>query len=109
MIPILSIDEDDSTKTENLPKLLPLLPLRNNVLFPGVVIPISVGREKSIKAVKNAYKNSKYIGVVAQKDTNNEEPEYKDFISCWYYSKNFEINQHARWRHNDYLARHQEI
>jgi ATP-dependent Lon protease len=80
MIPILSIDEDDSTKTENLPKLLPLLPLRNNVLFPGVVIPISVGREKSIKAVKNAYKNSKYIGVVAQKDTNNEEPEYKDLF-----------------------------
>lgn len=78
MVPILSIDEDDSTKKEQLPKILPLLPLRNNVLFPGVVIPISVGREKSIKAVKKAYKNNKYIGVVAQKDTNNEEPEFKD-------------------------------
>jgi len=78
MIPILSIDEDDSVKTELLPKILPILPLRNNVLFPGVVIPISVGREKSMKAIKKANKSDKFIGVVAQRDTNNDEPEFKD-------------------------------
>jgi ATP-dependent Lon protease len=78
MIPILSIDEDDSVKTELLPKVLPILPLRNNVLFPGVVIPISVGREKSMKAIKKANKSDKFIGVVAQRDTNNDEPEFKD-------------------------------
>jgi ATP-dependent Lon protease len=69
---------------DNLPKVLPILPLRNNVLFPGVVIPISVGREKSIKAVKKAYKDNKYIGVIAQRDTKIEEPEPGDLynIGC---------------------------
>ena len=78
MIPILSIDEDDSIKTEELPKTAPVLPLRNNVLFPDVVIPISVGRDKSIKAVKKAYKGQKYITVLTQKDVNNDEPDFKD-------------------------------
>jgi ATP-dependent Lon protease len=55
--------------------------LRNNVLFPGVVIPISVGREKSIKAVKKAYKENKYIGVIAQRDTKIEEPEPGDLYT----------------------------
>lgn len=81
MIPILSVDEDDSTRKENLPPVLPILPLRNNVLFPGVVIPISVGRERSIKAVKKAYKENKYIGVVAQKDTSIDEPEEQDIYT----------------------------
>ncbi len=75
MVPLLSIEEDDNTNSDHLPKVLPILPLRNNVLFPGVVIPISVGREKSIKAVKKAYKENKYIGVIAQRDTKIEEPE----------------------------------
>jgi ATP-dependent Lon protease len=61
--------------------VLPILPLRNNVLFPGVVIPISVGREKSIKAVKKAYKENKYIGVIAQRDTKIEEPEPGDLYT----------------------------
>ena len=74
MVPLLSIEEDDNTNSDHLPKVLPILPLRNNVLFPGVVIPISVGREKSIKAVKKAYKENKYIGVIAQRDTKIEEP-----------------------------------
>ena len=81
MIPILSVDEDDSTRKENLPPVLPILPLRNNVLFPGVVIPISVGRERSIKAVKKAFKENKYIGVVAQKDTSIDEPEEQDIYT----------------------------
>lgn len=78
MIPILSIDEDDNTSNDKLPQKIPVLPLRNNVLFPGVVIPISVGREKSIKAVKKAYKESKYIAVLTQKDVNMDEPDFKD-------------------------------
>jgi ATP-dependent Lon protease len=81
MIPILSVDEDDSTRKENLPPVLPILPLRNNVLFPGVVIPISVGRERSIKAVKKAYKENKFIGVIAQKDTSVDEPEEQDIYT----------------------------
>eukprot|EP01136_Pigoraptor_vietnamica_P025624 Opistho-1_new@79775 len=57
-----------------IPDSLPILPLRNTVLFPGVVLPITVGRDKSIKAVNDAYKLDKLIGVVAQKDANVEEP-----------------------------------
>ncbi|MEZ5025352.1 MAG: endopeptidase La [Chitinophagales bacterium] len=81
MVPLLSIEEDDNTNHDNLPKVLPILPLRNNVLYPGVVIPISVGREKSIKAIKKAYKTNKYVGVIAQRDTNIEEPEPKDLYN----------------------------
>jgi len=80
MIPMLSIDEDEEFSKEDLPTTLPILPLRNNVLFPGVVIPISVGREKSIKAAKKAYKGDKYIGVLAQKDMQVEEPEADDLF-----------------------------
>lgn len=84
MVPLLSIDEDDNTQNDQLPKVLPILPLRNNVLFPGVVIPISVGREKSIKAIKKAYKDNKYIGVIAQRDIKIEEPEPNElfFVGC---------------------------
>ncbi|MCC6515339.1 MAG: endopeptidase La [Chitinophagales bacterium] len=81
MVPLLSIEEDDNTNEENLPKVLPILPLRNNVLLPGVVIPISVGREKSIKSVKKAYKGNKYIGVIAQRDIKVEEPEPSDLYT----------------------------
>lgn len=81
MVPLLSIDEDDNTQNDQLPKVLPILPLRNNVLFPGVVIPISVGREKSIKAIKKAYKDNKYIGVIAQRDIKIEEPEPNELFS----------------------------
>ena len=81
MIPLLSIEEDDNTNNEQLPKVIPILPLRNNVLFPGVIIPISVGREKSIKAIKKAYKADKFIGVIAQRDTKVEDPESTDLYA----------------------------
>ena len=64
-----------------LPKELPLLPLRNTVLFPGIVLPITVGRDKSIKAVNDAYKADKLIGVVAQKDSKIEDPGTEDIES----------------------------
>ncbi len=81
MVPLLSIEEDDQTNSDQLPVTIPILPLKNNVLFPGVVIPISVGREKSIRAVKKAYKSNKYIGVIAQRDVKIEEPEPNDLYT----------------------------
>lgn len=78
MMPLISIDEDSQELDVEFPSVLPILPLRNNVLFPGVVIPISVGRERSLRAVKKAYKGNKLIGVVAQKDTQNDEPDFND-------------------------------
>jgi ATP-dependent Lon protease len=82
-MPIIPINEHDSELDRNLkvPDELPILPLRNTVLFPGVVLPITVGRDKSIKAVNDAYKTDKLIGVLAQKDANIEEPEPKDLCS----------------------------
>lgn len=82
-MPIIPIQENETEQDKNLviPDSLPILPLRNTVLFPGVVLPITVGRDKSIKAVNDAYKLDKLIGVVAQKDANVEEPEPKDLCS----------------------------
>ena len=77
IIPI-SEQESDQDKAMVIPNEIPILPLRNTVLFPGVVLPITVGRDKSIKAVSDVYKADKLIGVIAQKDSNIEEPEPKD-------------------------------
>ena len=74
----LTEDEDGNGDEQELPDELPILTLRNTVLFPGVVIPITVGRDKSIKAVTDAYKADKMVGVVAQKDSNIEEPQIAD-------------------------------
>ncbi len=75
-IPIFSFNEQDVENEPDLEMdgLIPILPLKNTVLFPGVVIPITVGRDKSIQAVKAAYNKDKYIGVLAQKDGNIEDP-----------------------------------
>ncbi|MFO8054601.1 MAG: endopeptidase La [Bacteroidales bacterium] len=78
LIPLLSTEDEESMKNEPVPESLAILPLRNNVLFPGVVIPITVGRDKSIQLIKDTYKGSKTIGVVAQKDVSIEDPEEKD-------------------------------
>jgi ATP-dependent Lon protease len=79
-LPIIPLNESDQEDTNGIevPAELALLPLRNTVLFPGVVLPITVGRDKSIKAVNDAYKGDKLIGVVAQKDSNVEDPAVKD-------------------------------
>ncbi|MEO7983649.1 MAG: endopeptidase La, partial [Bacteroidota bacterium] len=80
IIPLNDSDQEDMNGVE-IPAEIALLPLRNTVLFPGVVLPITVGRDKSIKAVNDAYKGDKLIGVVAQKDSNVEEPAIKDLES----------------------------
>ncbi len=77
-IPLLSSEDEEAMNTEEVPEILPILPLRNTVLFPGVVIPITVGRDKSIKLIREYYKGSRIIGVVAQKDANIEDPEFDD-------------------------------
>ncbi|HZE83336.1 MAG TPA: endopeptidase La [Puia sp.] len=79
-MPIIPLNESDNENLNDIeiPKELPVLPLRNTVLFPGVVLPITVGRDKSIKAVNDAYKADKLIGVLAQKDSNIEDPGVLD-------------------------------
>lgn len=79
-IPIIPLNESESESMDGIevPDEISLLPLRNTVLFPGVVLPITVGRDKSIRAVNDAYKTDKLIGVIAQKDSNIEDPETKD-------------------------------
>lgn len=74
-IPLISSEDEENMSKEAVPEIIPILPLRNNVLFPGVVIPITVGRDKSIKLITEAYKGDRTIGVVAQKDPNEEEPK----------------------------------
>jgi ATP-dependent Lon protease len=80
VIPLFSFNEQDVENEPDLelPSLLPILPLKNTVLFPGVVLPITVGRDKSIQAVKAAYNSDKLIGVVAQKNGNIEDPTPAD-------------------------------
>jgi ATP-dependent Lon protease len=82
-IPIIPINENDENNggDDPVPETLPLLPLRNTALFPGVVLPITVGRDKSIKAVNDAYKADKLLGVLAQKDSSVEEPTANDLVS----------------------------
>ncbi len=77
-IPLLSSEDEDQMNSEKTPDELSILPLRNTVLFPGVVIPITVGRDKSINLVKDAYKGDKTIGVVSQKDDSIEDPTLDD-------------------------------
>jgi ATP-dependent Lon protease len=75
-ISLLSQEEEDEMNKEKIADILPILPLRNTVLFPGVVIPITVGRERSIKLIKDANKGDKTIGVVAQMNAHTEDPAF---------------------------------
>src|SRR4051812_258153 len=73
-IPLMSSEDEEQMNNEALPAVLPILPLRNTVLFPGVVIPITVSRDKSIKLIRDAYKGNKTIGVVSQKNDSTDDP-----------------------------------
>ncbi|MCC6691270.1 MAG: endopeptidase La [Bacteroidia bacterium] len=77
-IPLLTSEDEDVMNSEKIPDVLAILPLRNTVLFPGVVIPITVGRDKSIKLIKEAFKGERIIGVVSQKNDKIEEPLLDD-------------------------------
>ncbi len=78
LIQIIEPSENDTLELEDIPEDLPILPVRNTVLFPGVVLPITVGRSKSIKLVKKAYRGDRIIGVVAQKNNTKDEATSKD-------------------------------
>ncbi|NDB33760.1 MAG: endopeptidase La [Flavobacteriia bacterium] len=77
-IPLITAEEEESVNRQDFPEELPILPLRNNVLFPGVVIPITVGRDKSIKLIQDSNKGNKIIGVVSQKNQDQESPNFND-------------------------------
>ena len=81
LIPLLTPEDEEEMINEELPDSLPILPLRNMVLFPGVVIPITAGRDKSIKLIDDANASGKIIGVVAQKDEEIEDPTKEDINS----------------------------
>ena len=78
LIPLLTPEDEQEMNNEELPETLPILPLRNTVLFPGVVIPITAGRDKSIHLIKDANNGAKVIGVVSQKDETVENPGIQD-------------------------------
>lgn len=73
-IPLMTTEDEENMNSEEIPETLSILPLKNTVLFPGVVIPITVGRDKSIKLIQDANKGDKTIGVVAQLDDKIEDP-----------------------------------
>ena len=78
IIPIMTEENIKDLSVSDMPELLPILPLKGNVFFPGVIIPITAGREKSVKLIKTAYKNKQIIGIVAQKSADIEDPTTAD-------------------------------
>ena len=78
LIPLLTPEDEEIINNESVPETLPILPLRNTVLFPGVVIPITAGRDKSIELINDANKSDKIIGVVAQRNESVEQPGIND-------------------------------
>ncbi|HBQ84023.1 MAG: endopeptidase La [Bacteroidetes bacterium GWA2_40_15] len=78
IIPIIADGDDGELEDVEVPEVLPILSLRNTVLFPGVVLPISIGRPKSIQLIKDAYRSDKIVGTVAQKDPDQENPDFSD-------------------------------
>ena len=81
LIPLMTSEDEQALNNEALPDSIPILPLKNTVLFPGVVIPITATRDKSIQLIKDANNGDKVIGVVAQKDQSVENPEFKDIYN----------------------------
>ena len=79
-IPLISDEDEDVLDKSDVPELLPVLPLRNTVLFPGVIIPITVGREKSIRLIREYYKKNKIIGTIAQNDPDIDDPQIGDLF-----------------------------
>lgn len=80
IIPIIADDDEESLSNTETPNELPIIPLRNTVLFPGVVMPITVGRDKSMKLIRDAYKGTRLIGCLSQKDAEIEEPSSSDMV-----------------------------
>src|ERR1043165_3144172 len=83
LVQLINPEQESDLKPEDLPSEISILPIKNTVLFPGVVIPITVTRQKSIRLIKKAYQGSRIIGVLAQKNKQTEEPMMEDlYRSC---------------------------
>ena len=93
LIPLMTPEDEIEISKEKLPETLPILSLRNTVLFPGVVIPITASRAKSIKLIKDSNNFNKLIGVVAQKDENIEDPKAKDIFKTGTVAKILKVLQ----------------
>ncbi len=104
IIPIIADGDDGELEDVDVPEVIPILSLRNTVLFPGVVLPISIGRPKSIQLIKDAYRNDKIVGTVAQKDPDTENPEFKDLAYCRHYRSDSQAAGDARRVHYCYYS-----
>ena len=93
LIPLMTPEDEIEISKEELPSTLPILSLRNTVLFPGVVIPITASRDKSIKLIKDANNFNKLIGVVAQKDESVEDPKVNDIYTIGTVAKILKVLQ----------------
>ena len=93
LIPLMTPEDELEISKEELPQTLPILSLRNTVLFPGVVIPITASRDKSIRLIKDANNFNKLIGVVAQKDESVEDPKLKDIYNIGTVAKIIKVLQ----------------
>ncbi|MCD6112837.1 MAG: endopeptidase La [Bacteroidales bacterium] len=92
-VPLLTMDDEKKMNKEKVPETLPILPLRNTVLFPGVLIPITVGREKSAELIKNVNRNNKILGVISQKNPDIEDPCFDDLNSIGTIAKIIKVLQ----------------
>ena len=86
-IPLMASDDEPDLTSDDLPDLIPILPLRNTVVFPGIVTPITAGRDASIKLINDAQKGAKFMGVVSQISSSTENPTEKDFYQTGTLSK----------------------
>ena len=93
LIPLMTPEDEIEISKEELPSTLPILSLRNTVLFPGVVIPITASRDKSIKLIKDANNFNKLLGVVAQKDESVEDPKVNDIYNIGTVAKILKVLQ----------------
>ena len=95
IVPIIADGEDGDLEDIDVPDSIPILSLRNTVLFPGVVLPIAIGRPRSVQLIKEAYRTDKIVGTVAQKDPDTDNPSFDELHTVGT-SDNSEIARDAR-------------
>lgn len=106
---ILGDEKEMLNDHTDIPDTLPILPLRNTVLFPGVIIPINIGREKSLKLIRYVYKSSVPFGVIAQRDHQHGKSQTGRPIHDRYSCHRLEDIGNAGWNNDGYHTREKEI
>jgi ATP-dependent Lon protease len=104
-IPLMTSDEEVEIGDDQLPELLPILPLRNTVIFPGVVAPITAGRDKSLRLIKSISDKDKFVGMVAQMDMETEDPSQSEVYPIGTMAQIVKSFQNARRQHDDHHPR----